>query len=336
MYYVIKEEQLKRLFEQSEKALEPVVVRLFQYLNEEKKDKKTREGLLDSIKTLAPYLGLPEGWEIYFLELYMLNYRPDGDYSGLTKDNFVDPRKMKGKWTPNTKADLYTKTQLPFKASNLEGYWLEDYHGTPYYVVKSYGWYPIYIFKDNKWFEAIDHYSSSTGRQMRNANPVEWKDELDSNVILATRAEMVALERNATYDDIIKSKRKSIKSKEKEFQDERMKIVPSYRYSWYDVRDGILPFKAKYKINSIDDSEDKIKVVVDIHDVVKMVDGRGVETPENYLKGELKGVTEKIVEKAIEKKLNEKMRDFIGPRYRYYEPLPSGSLIEYKFNHLKK
>lgn len=337
MYYILSEHQLKRLFEQSERALEPIVVKLFKFLNEEKKGKTTRAALLDQIKNIAPYLGLPEGFEIFYLELYLLNYRPDGNYSSLTKDNFVDPRQMKSKWTPNTKADLYTRAQLPFRGSNLQGYWTEDYRHVPYYVVKSYDWYPIYIFKENKWYEAIDRYSSSTGRQMRNANPVEWKDELDSNVILVTRREMELLERNATYEDIMSNKRRSLKSKEKEFQDARLKSV-SQDYWWYDgqVNRETTPYKAKFKINSIDDSGEKVIVNVDIHDVVKTENNRAVKTPENYLKGELKGVTPEKVEKALQKKLNQMMRDYIGPRYRYSEPLPQGSVIEYKFNHLKK
>ena len=234
MYYILSEHQLKRLFEESERALEPIVVKLFKFLNEEKKGKTTRAALLDQIKNIAPYLGLPDGFEIYFLELYLLNYRPDGDYSSLTKENFVDPKKMKGKWTPNTKADLYTKAQLPFKGSNLQGYWDEDNKGVPYYIVKSYGWYPIYIFKENKWYEASDRYSSSTGRQMRNANPVEWKEELDSNVILVTRKEMESLERNATYQDIINNKRKSLKSSEEDLKSARMKSAAQNQYFWDD------------------------------------------------------------------------------------------------------
>lgn len=336
MNYVLLKEQLKRLFEQSDRALEPIVVKLFKFLNEEKKGKTTRAALLDQIKNIAPYLGLPEGFEIFYLELYLLNYRPDGDYSNLTKDNFVDPRQMKGKWTPNTKADLYTRAQLPFRGSNLEGYWDEDNKGVPYYVVKSYGWYPIYIFKNNKWYEVIEKYSSSTSRQISNANPVEWEDDLGSNVILVTRKEMELLQRNATFEDIISNKRKSIKSKEKEFQDARLKSVAKNQWWWDEQNRDTTPYKAKFKINSIDDSGEKVIVNVDIHDVVRTEKGKAVKTPENYLKGELKGVTPEKVENALQGKLNHIMRDYIGPRYRYNEQLPSSSVIEYKFNHLKK
>ena len=336
MYYVLSEQQLKRLFEQSEKALEPMVVRLFQFLNEEKKNNKTRAKLLEVIKNMVPYLGLPEGFELYYLELYLLNYRPDGDYSNLTKENFVDPRYMKGKWTPNTKADYYTRAQLPFKGSNLDGYWTKDGKGVKYYVVRSYEWYPIYIFKQNRWYEVIDRYSSSTGRQMYNSNPVEYNDELSSDVILVTKGEMQDLERGATYEDIIRNKKKKLKELEPELQKKR--ISRTSEYGGWDDESGLrLPgYVVKFKINSIEEGDDKMTVVVDIYDVFKKEGNRAVETPENYLKGELPNATPQKVENTVERKLRYNLKPYIGPRYGYYEPLPDSSNIRFKFNHLKK
>lgn len=326
---------MRKIFEQTETVLEPYIVKLFKFLNEEKKKHKTRASLLDVIKNISPYMGVPEGHEIYLLELYLLNYRKDGDYKNLTKENFVDPRKMKGKWTRNTLSDLYTKTQLPFKGSNLDGYWTEDYKGVPYYVVKSYRWYPIYIYKNNMWYEIADRYSSSTGRQIRNSNPVEWNEDLYEKVFLVTANEMKMLERNATHQDIVNNKRKSIKSQEGEFQKRRLSSASQYN-SWWAQNDTNTPYKVKFKINSIDDSGEKVVVNVDVFDVLKMEDSKQVPTPENYLKGELQGVTKEKVEKTLKRKLNADMRPFIGPRYNYNEPLPQSSVIEYRFNHLKK
>lgn len=336
MKYVVFESQLKKMFEQSERALEPLVVKLFKFLNEEKKGKTKRSEILNQIKNVAPYLGLPEGYEIYFLELFLLNYRPDGDYSSLTKENFVDPKKMKGKWTPNTKADLYTKAQLPFRGSNLEGYWTKDNKGVEYYVVKSYDWYPIYIFKDNRWYEVVERYSSSTGRQMSNANPVEWNDEISSKVILATKDEMKALENGATYEDIIKNKKKKLKELEPELQNKRV-TRKTHWGGWDGDTDRRLPdFIVKFKVNSIEEGEDKMTVVVDIYDVLKKEGNKGVPTPENYLKGELEDITPQRVENAVENKLKQDLRPYIGPRYLYHEPLPDNSNIKFRFNHLKK
>jgi hypothetical protein len=336
MYYILSEQQLKKLFEQSDKALEPIVVRLFQFLNEEKKNHKTRAALLDVIKGMVPYLGLPEGYELYYLELYLLNYRKDGDYSNLTKENFVDPRKLKGKTTPNTRADLYTKTKLPFKGSNLQGYWTEDFNGIPIYVVYSYGWYPIYIFKQDKWYEIIERYSSSTGRQMKNANPVEWSEELDDSVILATKEEMKALTQKATYDDIMRNKMKKLKELEPELQSKKMSRRNEFGGWDYETETRLPGYVVKFKVNSIESGEDKSTVVVDVYDVLKNQGNKSLPTPENYLKGELPNVSKERVEKTIERKLKQDLRPFIGPRFRYHEDLPPSSKIQFRFNHLKK
>jgi hypothetical protein len=323
--------------EQIEKSVEPYVVKLFRFLNEEKQKHKTRAALLDVIKSISPYMGVPEGYEIYLLELYLLNYRKDGDYKNLTKENFVDPRKMKGKTISNTKADLYTKTQLPFKGSNLEGFWNKDQKGVPYYVVYSYGWYPVFIFKFNRWYEVGDRYSSSTGRQIFNSNPVEWSETLDDKVYILTSKEMKMLENGATHEDITKHKKESLKSIESELQSKRLGTVRQFRYYWGEQNDGHYPaYVVKYKINSVDDTGEKTIVNVDVYDVLKMDDGRGVPTPENYLKGEFLGLTKEKVEKTLRKKLNQDMRPYIGPRHRYNEELPKSALIDYRFNHLRK
>lgn len=323
---------LKKIFEQAEQVLEPYIVKLFKFLNEEKKKHKTRAALLDVIKNITPYMGVPKGYELYLLELYLLNYRKDGDYKNLTKQNFVDPRKMKGKTTSNTKADLYTIAQLPFKGSNLEGYWARDNKNTPYYVVVSYGWFPIYIFKEGRWYEIVDRYSSSTGRQMRNANPVAWDENINENVFLLSREEMKMLQRGANHQDILDNKLKTIKSLEPELQSKRLRSA-QYRPWWGEEGPN---FKAKFKIKSVDIENGVAIVTVDIHDVVLAKNNRGINTPQNYLKGEIEGLTAEKVEEKIEDTLKHDFKQFVGPRFRWHEKLPEGSKVKFKFNHLKK
>ena len=117
MEYIITENQLKTILEQSKEPSMALIVKLFKLLNEEKKKNKTRAAILEVIENFSQYINIPKEYSLYLLELYLLNYRKDGDYSNLTKENFVDPRKMKGKTTSNPKAKLYTIAQLPFKAS---------------------------------------------------------------------------------------------------------------------------------------------------------------------------------------------------------------------------
>jgi hypothetical protein len=58
--------------------------------------------------------------------------------------------------------------KIPFKGSNTHG---EYMNGS--YVVFSYNWYPIFVFKDGQWFENEDTYSVSTAKQMSQLRPYD-------------------------------------------------------------------------------------------------------------------------------------------------------------------
>lgn len=62
----------------------------------------------------------------------------------------------------------------------------------------------------------------------------------------------------------------------------------------------------------------------------------GLNTPENYLKGELLGITKEKVESAVKKTLLQNFKEFIGPRILDFEKDPENMLIDFKFNHVKK
>ena len=66
---------IKILSEQSNEPSLKVVSKLFKLLDEEKKKNRTRASLLEAIKNFIPYLGIPEGYKQYILELYVLNFR---------------------------------------------------------------------------------------------------------------------------------------------------------------------------------------------------------------------------------------------------------------------
>ena len=330
MEYIISESQLKKILEQFNAPSMAIITKLFKMLNNEKKKHKTRAALIEVIKGYLPYLSIPEKYSLYLLELYLLNYRKDGDYSNLTKDNFVDPRKKKGKVASNTKASQYTIAQLPFKGSNLEGYWSEDRNGKPYYKVVSYGWYPIYIYKDDKWYEASAKYSSSTSKQMGNANPVSWNDYLDNQVYTLTNDEMTMLEQGKSHEEIMQAKLKKLKSVETELS-KRKKTSKTWGYPGQAPQVNI-----KFKVKSIDIEDDKAIVTVDIYDVLKREGGREVPTTQNYLKGEIPNITPKIIEDNIKSKLRDELKDYIGTRSRYTGENPPKTQVEFKFNHLKK
>ncbi len=332
MDYIMSENQLEIVLAEAKEPSFPLILRLFEVLDEEKKKKKKRAEILQVIEGMTPYMNIPAEYSLYLLEAYLLNYRKDGDYSGLTKENFVDPRKMKGKTTSNPKAYLYAAAQMPFKGSNLEGYWSKDGKGKPYYKVVSYNWYPVYIFKDDKWYEVTGRYSSSTSRQMSNANPVEWDDNLEEDVFLLSQEEMKMLERGSSHEEVMQHKLDMLKKQEPELI-KRKKTAKSYR--WHG-EDDIANANIKYKIKSVEIEGDKAIVTIDIHDVVHRGDDGEEPTPQNYLKGEMKGMNQKIAEDRVKIKVRELLRDYMKTRFRYNSDDPRNPNIEFKFNHLKQ
>jgi hypothetical protein len=309
-----------------------IIQKLFKILDEEKKKKKKRAEILEVIENLAPYMNISPDYALYLLELFLLNYRKDGDYSGLTKDNFVDPRKQQGKTTSNTKANLYTVAQMPFKGANLIGQWSKDYNGKPFYEVVSYDWYPVYIFKDDKWYEVTGRYSSSTSRQMSNSNPVDWSDELEEPVYLLTREEMDMLKRGMSHEQVMRHKVEALKKFEPELT-KRKKTAKSYR--WYGEAEAPNA-NIKFKIKSVEEEGDKATVTVDILDVIYR-GNRGEEpTPQNYLKGEMEGMTKEIAEERVKVKIMGLLRDYMASRFRYNGEDPPVQNIFFKFNHLKQ
>ena len=332
MDYIMSENQLKIVLDEAKEPSFTLIVRLFNLLDEEKKKKKKRAEILEVIEGLLPYMNIPLEYSLYILESYLLNFRKDGNYSGLTKENFVDPRKMKAKTTTNPKAFLYVTAQMPFKGSNLQGYWSKDGKGNPYYKVVSYGWYPVYIFKDDKWYEVTGRYSSSTSRQMSNANPVDWDENLEEDVYLLTQDEMRMLERGSSHEEVMRHKLEMLKQQEPELT-KRKKTAKSYR--WHGEFD-LANANIKYKIKSIDIEGDKAIVTIDIHDVVYRDDEREAPTTDNYLKGEMKGMDQKIAEDRVKIKVRELLRDYMKTRFRYTSQDPRNPNIEFKFNHLKQ
>jgi hypothetical protein len=316
------DEDFDMMNEEYEIASDKVIVRLFKLFNEYKKKAKTKKELLNIIMEYLPLFGIPKVYAIYMLELYLLNYREDGDYSGLNKDNFIDPRNKSGKKTANYQAGDYTKAQLPFQGSNLEGRWTKDRNGVKYYVVKSYGWYPVYIYKEGKWYENFDRYSSSTGKQMNNARPYTYNNEIDTKVYLMSKYEMGLLESGFSHEDVMKKKKES-------FRD----VKPSPKISTTKSSYGEVPNTSiKFKISSVEETDDVNIVNVDIYDVLKTRAGVQIDTPENYLKGEIPNVTPEKVEKEIETKLRQNFRQYLGPKLGGQDE----ELVTFRFNHLKK
>lgn len=320
----MKSNLIRKILEQVGPSVTPVIVKLFKFLTKEKKNAKNREELLGAIRKYSPYLNIPKGHELYLLELYALNYREDGDYSNLTKGNFIDPRMvMTSAKITNSGSDAYSKSMLPFRGSNLSGVWTKDKNGDDIYQVTSYNWYPIYIYRDGKWYENIDKYSNATAKQINHSRPYEWNDTLNSKVYLLTRDEMSLLKGGMSHEDIMKKKKEDLKKKSSSLTSRKI----SNKGAWLNPR-----VKIKFKINSIDEVENKILITVDIYDVMKVENGKTIPTPQNYLKGEIPNITTEKIENQVKNFIDDDLIKFVGPKFDNVDD----KNIEYRFNHLKK
>ena len=321
---------LKNIKEQiTEEGLNRSTVKLFKILNTEKKNLKTRANILEFLTKALKLIGFNPDLALYYLELYVLNYRKDGNYESISKNEIIDPKSQKGKTISNTKAWMYTMSQMPFKGSNLSSYWKDDSKGVPVYVVLSYGWYPIFVYKKGIWYQIVDSYSSSTGRQISNSNPNHWKaynKNVESDVYFMNKEELRKLINYAGHDEIMKEKLERFKEKGKESSTQKLKNVSRHYPN----------IKIKFKIKSIEEEDGKAVVTIDVLDVLKKEGQKGVETSDNYLRGELNGVTKESVENTIVSELGNKFKEFVGKRMKFdSEGVAKIDNVEFKFNHLR-
>ena len=259
--------------EVEKRALTRKEVTLFKYLNKHKKDAKTQDGLLKVIKSMMGVLGLSPTESKFYYEVYTANYRPDGDYENITPEEFRDYRLFKAKKTPNNSAYEYSSAKIPFKGSNLEGEWKVNNSNQWYYVIESYGWYPIFLFINDQWYRVMDSYSSSTAKQMSASNPVHWNSGLKANVVGVTRSEMSNLI-GGRYDlegmtservpNFVKNMKSQLVSSKK--------LISS---GW-----GENAVRVSYTIDDINEADGKIKILVSINKAGRMEGRKMVENPD--------------------------------------------------------
>lgn len=95
-------------------------------------------------------------------QLFINNFKSDVEYGDLNRTvNYS--KKIK---SANGSAKDLVSSKIPFKGSNTHA----EYVGNTY-VVYSYNWYPIFVFKDGQWFENENRYSISTAKQMSQLRP---------------------------------------------------------------------------------------------------------------------------------------------------------------------
>lgn len=78
--------------------------------------------------------------------------------------------------TSNQKSSSLASERLDFIGNNLSGTTIGDS-----YVVKSYGYYPLFVYKSGIWYENKDKYSSSTSKQKTQVRPTHKTVELTTD-----------------------------------------------------------------------------------------------------------------------------------------------------------
>ena len=298
-YSMLRESSTERAFSMDE-------IKIFKFLNREKNNLKTKDDLVDYIKKILEYLGFDKSDASYYYYLYSYNYRPDGDYENIMKGQEYDLSQLRTQRTPNYKMGDFAKVKIPFKANNVEGFWEKDRKGVSQYVITSYGWYPIYIFKDGKWFEVSDRYSSSTSKQMRQTHPSTPK-----NLVILTQSGMNQLRNGIDPEKIYEND--FIETfeflKEKIFS-KNVNFATVWNYS---NRDEGLPstrIRIRYNLNYIDIIDGKITIDLDVNQI-SFLDFNG-----NIISNTIPdNINQNEFEKAIEDKMKYEVL-----RYKILEP----------------
>jgi hypothetical protein len=336
-----------KVIEEQEKmqSLPKIAIKIFKYVDElrAKNPKyKLKKEIEELISRTLEIMGMDTGLSKYYSELYFVNKSKNKKYEDLGPEDIVDPRTLPGKTTTNPGAFKYTKSMLPFRGSNLSGHWETDRKGVDIYVVLSYRWYPIFLNKEGRWYEVVDKYSSSTTKQIYNSDPTQlktrWDKDINVPVYLVTPKEMETLRRGATHQEIIEGKAKRLLGSREELKNKRAQFSKTWGSNQWPQNDEVeVPTKIKFKIKDVVEKDGKVIIQVDIQDVKRRAGNMGVDTPQNYLKGELTGITKEKVEKAVKRDLIRNYKEYLGTRQSNYSGTDlKDSLIDFEFNHVKK
>ena len=158
----------KILNEELTKRLTPEVSLLFKLIQSKKKELKTKKSIIEFLEKRLKMIGKDSKEAQKYYYLYTLNYRENGDYENIKPEEFFNEKNFPALKVTNVTAGKYAYAKMPFEGSNVRGYWEKDRNGVEQYVIKSYGWYPILVFKNGKWYSVSERYSNSTSKQYNN------------------------------------------------------------------------------------------------------------------------------------------------------------------------
>ena len=308
--------------ETSESPLTKQEIALFKFMNKVMEGNPRKDKLFDQLKQGVRMYGLDPKSSQYYFDLFNLNYRPDGRYEKITPDEFKGVKSFKAKTITNPKSGEYTRVKAPFKGSNLKGVWEKDSNREEIYVVYSYGWYPVYLYKKGIWYKILDRYSSSTSKHISHSNPFKYDNKLEKMVVLVDRDEMEKLKYNYGFDEIMKRKKEKILKDKNRLVSKKPQLIRNL--DWMETPP--VQYKVKFRLTDINEVDDKVVVSVVIDDVVKREGNKSIKSDENYTKGEMENVTKEKVENTVK-------RDILGNMTQYLGSSKIELPIEFEFTH---
>lgn len=269
--------------ELSDKVFNQMEIRLFKFANKFKKELGTKDKMVTFFKNSLKSFNIPESKYTYYYEVYTLNYRPSGDYENVTKSEFKDPRiHSKQQKTSNSQSSKFVADKLPFKASNLEGSWFHSRDNEWVYIVESYGWFPIYVFKYNTWFQIDDNYSSSTSKHLSHSNPFRHNSNIGVDMLLVGKNEMNKIIDGSLSLDTLLSNRKGIFLSKLTLK----KNEPIFTtLGWGDNK-----IKVTFNIDSVKSASGKPKVKLVVTNVQPMSDRKVVKDDGSFFRGEMNNI----------------------------------------------
>jgi hypothetical protein len=268
----------------------------FKFLNNYRKaSDATSSKLGDFMLRNMKSFGLDPSEHSHYLNLYTQNYREDGRYDLTNKSDLKQYHKIKSQRTSNQRAGDLVAELKPFKGSNLKAQWEQDNKGDWAYVVYSWDWYPVFMYKYRRWFEVDNKYSASTSKQMSQSNPRRYNNSIGKTMIVVSSTEMKnLLNGNESVDKVITNKNeKFVTTIEKELN--QFKQV---RLGW-DPR-----VRVSFNFTNVDIEDGNPVVSVSIVKVDKMNGLKIDKESGNFFRNEMIGVTREYV--------TDQMKDYVS------------------------
>jgi hypothetical protein len=294
------------LEEVDDKAFTKREVMFFKFLNEFKENANPTTSKLNKfIQSNMSAFGFKTEDYNELTNKYTQNYREDGRYEDTKTSELKQYHNLKSKKVTNTNASERVSELLPFKGSNLEGRWEQDGKGEWGYIVLSYGWYPIYIYKYKKWFETSGTYSSSTSKQMRNTRPTKWNSKLGKQMLICDRTEMEQIRKGSITPEQL------VVDKNNKFTESIDKLIDSRTLQ--TIRVGWFPrLRISFYYTGVRFNEKMPEVTINVVKVDKIVDNKIDREAGDFFTDNMIGVTKEYLKDSVESYLERSFTEMLG------------------------